>query len=117
MSNFIKYMIIGLVISLSFVLIVNFSPEAAASIVQDVGILDWLGAVLYGIFAISIPMFIGYTFLKFVRPDAYLSSGAVDSFKKRIFWSVGPQSIGLFLGILMLGKKIEVTAAGLPFFG
>ena len=40
------------------------------------------------------------TFRRFVIPDAYFTSGAVDSFKKKIFWMIGPQCIGGFIGFM-----------------
>lgn len=51
-------------------------------------------------FFTTIGVVIGDTFCRFTKPDIFLSSGAGDTFKQKIFWMVGPQSIGWFIGYM-----------------
>ena len=45
---------------------------------------------------------IGNAFRKFTKPDAiYTTGGAGSIFVTRIFWSVGPQLIGMFFGVII----------------
>ncbi len=54
--------------------------------------------------------FIGRLFLDFVRPDIYLTTGAVDAFYKRVFWSIGPQFIGGLIGFMATqGVYVQCT--------
>lgn len=51
------------------------------------------GAIGVAVYLIAAPLAwsIGNWFRKFVMPDSYLTFGTADSFKKKIFWLVGPQ--------------------------
>jgi len=45
---------------------------------------------------------IGNAFRKFTKPDAiYTTGGAGSIFVTKIFWSVGPQLVGMFLGVVI----------------
>lgn len=63
------------------------------------GFWGWVVFMFVGTFFTTLGFFLGSIFLNFVRPDAYFTSGAMDSFKKRIFWSIGPQFIGWCIGL------------------
>lgn len=64
---------------------------------------------------------IGNWLRKIAMPDAFFSSGMVDTLAKRLFWSIGPQMIGLGIGLatgqyagwgLVFGQKILETHGG-----
>lgn len=42
---------------------------------------------------------IGDWLRKIAMPDAFFSLGMVDTLKKRLFWLIGPQMIGLGIGL------------------
>lgn len=65
------------------------------------GFFGSIALVISGTFFTTIGVAIGDVFCSFVRPDAFLSSGAVDTFKKKIFWMIGPQCIGWFIGFIV----------------
>lgn len=71
-----------------------FSPKVS---------LSFFGYIAYPLactFFTTIGVVIGDAFCRFTKPDAFLSSGATDTFKQRIFWLIGPQFIGWFIGII-----------------
>lgn len=45
---------------------------------------------------------IGDLFCKFTMPDFLLSSGAVDTFSKKLFWKVGPQLLAVIISWLFI---------------
>jgi hypothetical protein len=47
----------------------------------------------------TIGALIGDGIRKFAMPDAMLTSGMGETIKAKLFWKIGPQLIGLFLGI------------------
>ncbi len=48
----------------------------------------------------TIGVFIGDVIRRFTMPDAMLTSGLADTFYKKIFWMIGPQAIGWFIGMM-----------------
>ena len=65
--------------------------------------IGFFGYVAYPIvctFFTTIGTVIGDAFCRFTKPDAFLSTGATDTFKKKIFWMVGPQFVGWFIGFM-----------------
>lgn len=48
----------------------------------------------------TIGVFIGDVLRRFTMPDAMLTSGMADTFYKKIFWMIGPQAIGWFIGMV-----------------
>lgn len=59
-------------------------------------------AVLYFLFINSIVWNIANTVRKWVMPEAFITANATESFRKKIFWSIGPQWFGsmFFWGII-----------------
>ncbi|OIQ90422.1 hypothetical protein GALL_276560 [mine drainage metagenome] len=94
MERFIKYLTICFGLVFVITLIGVFSSKS------DVGFFAWVAFLLSGTFFITVGAFVGGLFLSFVKPDVYVTSGAMDAFHKRIFWSVGPQAIGGFVGYI-----------------
>lgn len=74
--------------------LVVFSPSVR------LGFFGFAAFLLVGTVFTTIGVSVGDVFRRFVMPDAYITSGAVDSFKKKVFWSIGPQTIGWFIGFV-----------------
>lgn len=108
-ERFIKY----LSICFSFLLIITLIGVFSADI--RVGFWAWIAFLISGTLFIGIGAYLGALFLDFVRPDAYLTSGAMDAFYKRIFWTVGPQFIGGFIGYMACNGFL-VNVLGLTQF-
>jgi hypothetical protein len=65
------------------------------------GFLDYMALLMTGTICTTVCVFVGDEFRRFVRPDAYFATGAVDTFTKKIFWKIGPQCIGWFIGVMV----------------
>lgn len=50
---------------------------------------------------------------RFTHPDVIFTQGLADTFFKRLFWLMGPQMIGIFLGATISTGYI-VTEIGIP---
>lgn len=63
-------------------------------------------AAILSIPASYIGALIGNVLRKIAMPDAYFTSGMADTLKKRFFWAVGPQLIGVAAGQLVVWLAI-----------
>lgn len=89
-----KHAIICFVIALLFCIGMWFQP-------QEIGF--W-GGILFIVFATlftTIGVFIGDALRRFAMPDAFFSTGFVDTIKQKLFWGFGPQVIGWIVGIVV----------------
>ena len=93
-DRLVKHALICFGIYFCFTLLLAFSSKS------HLGFFGNLAFLLSGTVFTTIGVVIGDTFRRFVIPDAYFTTGAVDSFKKKIFWMVGPQCIGGFIGFM-----------------
>jgi hypothetical protein len=93
-NKFMKHGIICFAIFLCFTLIAIFSSKI------HIGFFGCLSLLISGTIFTTIGVVIGDVFRRFALPDAYLTTGAVDTFKKKIFWMIGPQCIGWFIGFM-----------------
>lgn len=73
---------------------------AAFSSNVHLGFFGYIALFIVGSIFTTIGVVIGDVFRRAAMPDAYLTTGFSDSIKKRIFWSVGPQAIGWFIGTI-----------------
>lgn len=79
-------------------------------------------AVLWFFLIHPIAWKIGDAFRKFTQPDAFFTSGAIDTFKQRIFWMIVPQLISttiaavpvLFIAAGFHGSKTAEEIANTP---
>lgn len=94
MERYIQYLILSFVLMLLMFLATVFNSHVA------VGFWGWVAFLFSGTLLTGTGAFFGRLFLDFVRPDVYLTSGAVDAFYKRVFWSIGPQFIGGLIGLM-----------------
>ena len=64
----------------------------------------WLGfwgltaTFVFGTLFTGVGMCIGEWFRRFTHPDWISTSGAVETFKAKVFWLMGPQAIGALIG-------------------
>lgn len=106
-DRLVKHFLICLGIYICLTLLLVFSSKA------HLGFFGNLALLISGTLFTTIGVFLGDTLRRFVLPDAYFTSGAVDSFKKKIFWMVGPQCIGGFIGF-MATKGFMTNVLGFP---
>lgn len=97
MERFVKYLVVCFLLVLGLALLAIFMAEVS------IGFWSWVVFVLCGTVFITIGSYLGGLFRDFVAPDAYVTRGVTDSFKKRIFWMMGPQAIGAFIGYIGTG--------------
>ncbi len=90
----IRHATICFLIFLAFTVMTIFAPNI------HLGFFGTLAFLLIGSAFTTAGVSIGDAFRRFVMPDFYLASDAVDSFKKKIFWAIGPQAIGWFIGLM-----------------
>ena len=64
------------------------------------GFFGFIALFIAGSIFTTIGVVVGDVLRRIAMPDAYLTTGFADSIKKRIFWSVGPQAIGWFIGTI-----------------
>ena len=103
-----KYALICFVIALLCCIGMWFQP-------QEIGF--W-GGILFIIFATiftTIGVFIGDALRRFAMPDAFFSTGFVDTIKQKVFWGVGPQLIGWIVGIVVTNGFL-INVLGLTQF-
>jgi hypothetical protein len=79
------------------------------------GFWAWLSFIIVMPITVSIGSYLGGLFLKFVKPDLYFTSGVMDALQKRVFWTVGPQFIGGFIGY-MIGNGFIINVLGFTQF-
>lgn len=87
-----KHGIICFSIFLALTVIALFSSSV------HLGFFGYIAFLISGTFFTTIGVSIGDAFRRFTMPDAILTSGAGETFKAKIFWAIGPQAIGFFLG-------------------
>ena len=98
----IGWAIAALVLAFLFV----FKNHAPALLIAST--LAKIGASLLGALLGFIGVMIGDAIRRFAQPDAFFTSGGMGSIlKTKIFWLVGPQFIGLIIGIA-IGAAIVI---------
>jgi hypothetical protein len=102
-DRFIKHALICFGIFFCFTLIVVFSSKI------HLGFFGCIAYLLSGTVFTTIGVFLGDTIRRFVIPDSVFTTGAMDTFKKKIFWMVGPQSIGWFIGYVATNGFMKNT--------
>ncbi len=106
-NRIIKYALICFCVMFFFSLLIAFSHKVS------IGFFGHIALLISGTFFTTAGAFVGDLFRRFVMPDAYLTTGAIDTFQKKIFWSVGPQCIGWFIGLLACNGFMK-SVVGIP---
>ena len=100
---YIKYYFISLAFFVFSLLVMIFgdNPEA-----PDIGF--WQGIMILIIVppVTALGAFIGLKVRNFLQPDFFLTSGAVETLKIKLFWKFGPQIIGWIIAVALLGNII-----------
>lgn len=87
-------------------LLASFGLSLVISITRIVSKTDSLSLLEHIYFFVATGLFVGsFSYLgklvrDFVMPDAIVTTSAVDSFKQKLFWSIGPQVIGAVIGFM-----------------
>lgn len=71
-----------------------FSPKV------QLGFFGYIALFVSGSIFTTIGALVGNALRRLAMPDLYFTRGFADSIKKRIFWAIGPQAIGWFLGTI-----------------
>jgi hypothetical protein len=102
MALVIKYFIIAFAIGLTVVLFNVFGRTGEIrNVWQGVGYVFWMTV------GPGIGMTLGAAARQWLMPDSiYTRDGMVGLFKARLFWLIGPQSIGWLVGLLAVGKQL-----------
>jgi|GEM_PF-867868 len=93
-ETLVKHAMICAGISLAISLLLLFSGKA------HVGFLGHVAWLLSGTVFTTIGVSIGEAIRRFVQPDMILTTDAMDTFRKKVFWRVGPQVIGWIIGYI-----------------
>jgi hypothetical protein len=93
-NQFIKHAAICFGVFFIITLISVFSPKV------HLGFFGNISLLLSGTFFTTIGVALGDLFRRIARPDLFLSSGAMETFKTKIFWTIGPQVIGWIMGYI-----------------
>lgn len=93
-KNLPKHAAICIAIMLCFTLMSIFSSRI------HIGFFGNLALLVFGSLFTTLGVALGDAFRRFTMPDLYVTTGAVDTFHKKIFWMVGPQCVGWFLGLI-----------------
>ncbi|SPW28705.1 Uncharacterised protein [Edwardsiella tarda] len=99
---FVRYFTIAFVISFFVVLFNVFSHTGEIrTFGQGVGYLFWMTL------GPGTGMVVGAALRLWLMPDSiYTSEGMTGLLKARLFWSIGPQCIGWFVGLMVVGKHL-----------
>ncbi len=108
-----------------FVAFVNYGSRIILSLVLFLvapTVFAYIAAILYLLILHPIAWKIGDAFREFTQPEAFLSSGAMDTFNKRVFWMMGPQFFSalilafviMFSFYFMYSSKVEDEIANTP---
>lgn len=83
------------------------SIAAAFSPKIHLGFFGYVALFISGSVLTSIGVAVGDLLRRMAMPDIYFTQGFSDSIKKRIFWAIGPQAIGWFLGFVATNGFME----------
>lgn len=94
MKTYTKYLLISYGLSVAITVTQVLSKTNPHTFIEQLYFLISTG-LFVGSFA-----YLGKLVRDFVLPDAIVTTGAVDSFKQKVFWAIGPQVIGALIGFM-----------------
>lgn len=74
---------------------------------SHLGFFGYIAFFLSGSIFTTIGVAVGDLLRNMAMPDFYMTKNFMDSIKKRIFWSIGPQAIGWFIGFIATNGFME----------
>lgn len=118
-NKFFKFMLINGIAILLFFLLGLFSSKHitfSMLVAQFRGITNLLIFYALVILFSTLGAFIGDYIRKRTMPQAFITGGGIlDILKIKIFWAIGPQCVGYFIGLVsaaMTAKKIGIPGLG-----
>jgi len=66
------------------------------------GFFGYLLMLLFGTLFTTIGVTVGDAFRHFVKPDIVFATDTFSLFRTKVFWLIGPQAIGWFIGYMAL---------------
>lgn len=93
-DRLIKHAIICFGIFFLITIISIFSPKV------HIGFFGYVALLLSGTFFTTTGVFIGDVVRRFAQPDLFVTSNAMETVKTKLFWMIGPQCIGWFIGLM-----------------
>ncbi|USP08349.1 hypothetical protein L1S45_14315 [Aeromonas dhakensis] len=66
----------------------------------QLGVGGYLATFIFGTLFTGGGMSLGELFRRFTRPDWIVTGSATATFKTKLFWMMGPQAIGGFIGFM-----------------
>jgi len=72
--------------------------------------LNFTAAIIYFLFLNKISWNLSNSIRKWIMPEVILTRGAVDAFKQKLFWHIGPQWFSSMTFVLILAFPIEVIS-------
>lgn len=102
-QHLIKYLSIAFFIALFFILMNAFSDSGV-----NYSFMQYIGLLIAMTIVPGAGMFIGNILRLKLMPDMiFTRNGMTGLAKAKIFWAIGPQTIGWFLGIITIGSMIN----------
>ena len=95
MKTFVLFALAGLGLVVLYIGYALFTPV-------EIGFLASLYCLATAPILAGIGGYIGLLVRDFTLPDVILTRGLEDTFNKRVFWMMGPQCIGAFLGFALM---------------
>ena len=103
MPTYIKYL------AITFVAVFIILPIGCATGSTKVGFLEYIYYLIATPIFVGSGIYIGKLARDFLAPDYISASSTFELFKSKVFWKIGPQFIGLIIGLIpvdTLQKKI-----------
>lgn len=102
-SMYFKHYLISLCLWIAMLIINIFNDRRDA---PDIGFWFGMATILFVPPFTALGSFIGQKFRDFTKPDFIMTSGATETFKAKIFWMFGPQVIGWFIALMIIGNIV-----------
>lgn len=103
MPTILKYLIITFFINITLLLFNLFSSKGVSH-----GIWEWVAIIFFGTIFSTIGASIGNFLREIAHPDAILTNGGLyEILKTKIFWAIGPQSIGWLIGMAIASNMLK----------
>ena len=76
---------------------------------SHLGFIGNISTLIFGTVFTTIGVAVGDAIRRFVKPDVLFASSAIDIFRAKVFWMIGPQIIGWIIGFMAFNGFMEHT--------
>jgi hypothetical protein len=76
---------------------------------SHLGFFGNIATLVFGTVFTTIGVAVGDAIRRFVKPDVLFASSAIDIFRAKVFWMIGPQVIGWIIGFMAFNGFMEHT--------